>query len=108
MPQPNPDNAITDKRRLNSWKEIAAYLGKDVRTVQRWEAREGLPIHRKPHDKLSSVYAYEAEIDSWWDQGSHPNPVGRPLRRLTNDPPSSCCRCAISVAILSRNTSAMG
>lgn len=100
MPQPNPDNAITDKRRLNSWKEIAAYLGKDVRTVQRWEAREGLPIHRKPHDKLSSVYAYEAEIDSWWDQGSHPNPVGRPtetthkrptlivlpLRNLSGDP----------------------
>ena len=22
--------------RLNSWKEIAAYLGKGVRTVQRW------------------------------------------------------------------------
>ena len=34
-------------RRLDSWKEIAAYLGRDVRTVQRWERREGLPIHRQ-------------------------------------------------------------
>ena len=52
-------------RRLDSWKEIAAYLGRDVRTVQRWERREGLPIHRQQHDKLGSVYAFPHEIDAW-------------------------------------------
>ena len=60
------------EKRLNSWKEIAAFLQKDVRTVQRWEKNEGLPVHRKPHDKLSSVYAYEPELEAWWGQGSHP------------------------------------
>jgi len=54
-----------DGRRLESWKEIAAYLGRDVRTVQRWERRERLPIHRLHHSKLSSVYAYTSELDEW-------------------------------------------
>ena len=37
--------------RLDSWKEIAAYLNRDVTTVQRWEKREGMPVHRQLHDK---------------------------------------------------------
>ena len=37
--------------RLDSWKEIAAYLHRDVTTVQRWEKREGMPVHRHLHDK---------------------------------------------------------
>jgi DNA-binding transcriptional regulator YiaG len=36
---------------LESWKEIAAYLKRDVTTVQRWEKRERLPVHRHVHDK---------------------------------------------------------
>ena len=55
---PTPD-------RLDSWKEIAAYLKRDVTTVQRWEKREGLPVHRHLHDKMGSVYAFRAEVDSW-------------------------------------------
>jgi tetratricopeptide (TPR) repeat protein len=51
--------------RLDSWKEIAAYLHRDVSTVRRWEKREGLPVHRHLHAKLGSVYAYPAEIDEW-------------------------------------------
>src|SRR5436305_1472599 len=51
--------------RLDSWKEIASYLRRDVRTVQRWEKKEGLPIHRHQHDKLGSVYSSKAELDSW-------------------------------------------
>lgn len=51
--------------RLDSWKEIAAHLGRDVRTVQRWERSEGLPVHRQQHDKLGSVYAFRDEIDAW-------------------------------------------
>lgn len=54
-----------DDERLDSWKAIAAYLNRDVRTVQRWEAREGLPVHRLQHDRLASVYAWAGEIDEW-------------------------------------------
>ena len=52
-------------RRLESWKEIATYLGRDVTTVRRWEKREGLPVHRLHHSRLGSVYAYTAELDAW-------------------------------------------
>ena len=51
--------------RLGSWKEIAAYLKRDVTTVQRWEKREGMPVHRHLHDRMGSVYAFRAELDSW-------------------------------------------
>ena len=51
--------------RLDSWKEIAAYLNRDVTTVQRWEKREGMPVHRHVHDKLGSVYAFRVELDAW-------------------------------------------
>jgi TolB-like protein/Flp pilus assembly protein TadD len=52
-------------RRLESWKEVAAYLGRDVRTVQRWERQEKLPVHRLQHSKLGSLYAFAAELDAW-------------------------------------------
>ena len=51
--------------RLESWKAIAAYLKRGVRTVRRWEAQEGLPVHRHMHRTLGSVYAYKLEIDAW-------------------------------------------
>jgi Tol biopolymer transport system component len=51
--------------RLDSWKEIAAYLKRDVTTVQRWEKREGMPVHRHLHDRIGSVYASRAELDAW-------------------------------------------
>jgi TolB-like protein/Flp pilus assembly protein TadD len=51
--------------RLDSWKEIAAYLKRDVTTVQRWEKREGMPVHRHLHDRMGSVYAFSSELDAW-------------------------------------------
>ncbi|ACG74207.1 WD40 domain protein beta Propeller [Anaeromyxobacter sp. K] len=51
--------------RLESWKEIATYLRRDVTTVQRWERREGMPVHRHVHDKLGSVYAFRSDLDAW-------------------------------------------
>jgi Tol biopolymer transport system component len=54
--------------RLNSWKEIAAYLKCSERTVRRWE-EEGLPVHRHPHKAKAAIYAYKTEIDAWWGDG---------------------------------------
>jgi len=54
--------------RLDSWKEIAAYLKCSERTVRRWED-EGLPIHRHTHKKKAGIYGYKAEIDAWWNNG---------------------------------------
>jgi Tol biopolymer transport system component len=51
--------------RLDSWKEIAAYLKRDVTTVQRWEKREGMPVHRHVHQKMGSVYAFKTDLDAW-------------------------------------------
>lgn len=51
--------------RLDSWKEIAAYLNRGVRTVRRWESDEGLPVHRHVHRTQGSVYAFKSEIEAW-------------------------------------------
>ena len=53
--------------RLDSWKKIASYLKRDVSTVQRWERREAMPVHRHLHDKLGSVFAFRSELDGWWE-----------------------------------------
>jgi len=63
--QDTAPSAKPPEDRLDSWKEIAAYLNRDVTTVQRWEKREGMPVHRHLHDKLGSVYAWRAELDAW-------------------------------------------
>src|SRR5258708_38855154 len=61
---------LADKK-LVSWKEIASYLGREVRTVQRWERTEGLPVHRHEHQKKSTVYAFTNELDEWFKK-RHP------------------------------------
>ncbi len=68
MAKPSPDTPPSEKPpldQLDSWKEIAAYLGRDVTTVQRWEKREAMPVHRHLHDKRGSVYALAPELDAW-------------------------------------------
>ena len=50
---------------LNSWKEIARYLDRGIRTVQRWEGELALPV-RRPHGRgRSAVFAVKSEIDGW-------------------------------------------
>jgi hypothetical protein len=58
------DNKHHDTR-LESWKEIAAYLKRDVRTVVRWEKSEDLPIHRQMHQARGNVFAYKSELEAW-------------------------------------------
>jgi TolB-like protein/Tfp pilus assembly protein PilF len=57
------ESAVGD--RLDSWKEIASYLGRDIRTVYRWETDEGLPVYRHLHKKRGTVYSYRSELDVW-------------------------------------------
>jgi Tol biopolymer transport system component len=67
---PSADRGLSasEGERLESWKEIAAYLKRDVRTVQRWERRGGLPVHRR-EENLGGVYAYRGELDVWRRNG---------------------------------------
>jgi tetratricopeptide (TPR) repeat protein len=65
MSGPSKPEAIPPEGRLDSWKEIAAYLGRSERTVRRWEEHEGLPVHRLAHEKRGSVYAFRRELDLW-------------------------------------------
>jgi hypothetical protein len=65
-PSPGRTPSVTPPQdRLDSWKEIAAYLNRDVTTVQRWEKREGMPVHRHQHHRMGSVYDSRAELDAW-------------------------------------------
>lgn len=64
---PRSSGGAAPAQRLESWKEIAAYLNRAVRTVRRWEKDEGLPVHRHLHQKLGTVYAHTGEIDAWWE-----------------------------------------
>ncbi len=64
-PEPSEPPA---SERLDSWKEIAAYLKRDESTVRRWE-KEGLPVHRHTHKRKATVYAHKSEIDVWWNDG---------------------------------------
>ena len=54
-----------NSKRLDSWKSIAEYLERDVRSVQRWEKERGLPVHRVPGERGGTVFAYPEELDSW-------------------------------------------
>jgi hypothetical protein len=60
MPSSQPPDV-----RLSGWKEIAAHFGKSVRTVQRWEAELGLPVHRIGTGRGDTIYAVTDELDSW-------------------------------------------
>lgn len=54
-----------ERRRLDSWKEIAEYLGRNARTVARWERERGLPVHSVPGGRARTVFAYTDELDAW-------------------------------------------
>ncbi|MFZ0663057.1 MAG: helix-turn-helix domain-containing protein [Acidobacteriaceae bacterium] len=90
MGELSPDAPLSERvpeGRLDSWKEIAAYLNRDVTTVQRWEKREGMPVHRHQHDRIGSVYVSRTELDAWLrgrnlrsaqENGNHAPPPSAP------------------------------
>lgn len=67
-------------RRLRDWKEIAAFFGRDERTVRRWEQQRGLPVHRISGGARSLVFAYTDELEAWLRGGeiAPPDDAGPP------------------------------
>jgi tetratricopeptide (TPR) repeat protein len=59
-----------ESKRLDSWKEIAAFFGRDERTVKRWEKSRALPVHRVPGSQRSGVFAYSRELTQWLNSTS--------------------------------------
>lgn len=90
---PSPQDR--DANLLDSWKEIAAYLDRRIRTAQRWEKREGLPVHRHIHSKASSVYAFKHEVDAW--RHSRRQPVSEPASKSED---SHSATAALQAALL--------
>jgi len=62
---------LAEDKRFNSWKEIATFLDRDIRTVWRWEKERGLPVHRVPGDGRRAVFAYQSEIRNWLESAEH-------------------------------------
>ena len=82
-PEGQAQNSTAPSRRLDSWKEIASFLGRGIRTVQRWEREDGLPVHRLPHAQRGSVFAHANELSAWWERRQiNPEPA-TPLRTDT-------------------------
>jgi len=90
---PSPDD------RLESWKDIAAYLRRDVRTVQRWEQHDGLPVHRHQRAHRPIPYAYKSELDAWWTGRSDANGSAA-VETSTSAPPVPRRRVVIAIAAL--------
>lgn len=102
-PQPargaEPSHAPCD--RLESWKEIAAYLRRDVRTVQRWEQADGLPVHRHKRAQRPIPYAYKTELDAWWTSRSENGPPAANQDQLSHAPrPRTRQLVAVTAALL--------
>jgi tetratricopeptide (TPR) repeat protein len=71
-------NNPTENQRLDSWKEIASFFGRDERTVKRWERGRSLPVHRIPGGERGGVFAYTEELKCW---------LHTPLNGTDNPPP---------------------
>jgi TolB-like protein/Tfp pilus assembly protein PilF len=94
---PTPERT---SKRLNSWKEIAVYLHTSVRTVQRWEQTEQLPVHRHEHSAGGTVHADSLELDQWFAERNRP-PQSNPTDRAhTGRAPRPLRRWAIAAAVL--------
>ena len=66
---------MSDSERLDGWKAIAGYLGRNERTAQRWAAERAMPVHHVPGGRSGSVFAYTEEIDHWLGSSHQAAPV---------------------------------
>src|SRR5579864_4442791 len=92
---------------LNSWKEIATYLGRGVRTVQRWERELRLPVRRIGKGKRSPVYSTAAELNFWMStvdfaRSQPPQPHRGPIPLRTGRPIEDSRRLLSSVHSLAQ------
>jgi Tol biopolymer transport system component len=94
-----PPSVRAPEDRLDSWKEIAVYLTRDVTTVQRWEKREGMPVHRHLHDRMGSVYASRAELDAWARSRNLPAAQQNGNNTPSPNPRAQPPRTAISISL---------
>ena len=98
-------NEIVPSTRLNSWKEIATFLGRGVRTVQRWERELQLPVHRIGNGPRSPVYALIPELNFWITTSGamRSEPAhGAPLRPATGKPVEDSRRLTSKIHTLVR------
>jgi tetratricopeptide (TPR) repeat protein len=82
---------VSTEQRLDSWKEIAAYLRRGVRTAQRWERDAGLPVRRVGGDR-QAVYAFRGELDDWWRGRTAQGPAGAAAAAAPAVPPPPVAR----------------
>lgn len=89
---------MPDRDRLNSWKEIARYLARDVRTVVRWERERGLPVHRVAGGRLARVFAHPHELDAWLAGGRSDAGAGDDLAPSDSRPKRWRVAAALGIA----------
>ena len=75
-------NPLTPRKRLDSWKEIATFFGRDERTVKRWEKERALPVYRVPGSARGGVFAYADELTHWL-QGTSPVSDDEPAAEIS-------------------------
>src|SRR3990172_3377806 len=92
---PEPAHDASD--RLDSWKEIAAYLGRSITTLQRWEASEGLPVRRLAHASKGSVSAFKHELDEWRRKRTSGSPYAIQSKPPHPPPPHTRSRPSFSM-----------
>src|SRR5947209_6833678 len=77
---------MPERKILSTWKEIATYVNRGVRTVQRWEAEFSLPVHRTGEDR-GSVFAFADELDGWLQRATlRARPYVRPTIIVLDQP----------------------
>ena len=87
------------RRQIHSWKSIAEYLQRDVRTVQRWEKTAGLPVRRLKHDARSSVFAWSDELDAWVQSRSEGGPAEESTAAPRSSAPAAYAVAAIAACV---------
>jgi len=88
--------------RINGWKAIGQYLGRERTTVMRWAAERGLPVHRVPGGGRASVFAMSSELDAWIEAEAGKSAAADPVEPAapTSTPPAASPRRKLALAAL--------